>query len=257
MRAAKPEQRWIELLRYNHLESFADIWALPADFLEQPNTGRGGWSAVSRHVLRGPGRASVNVILKRQHRYTRKTWKHPVRGTSTLRAEMEMISRLKRADVPVPEVIYFGEVTGPEPRAALMTLELAGARSLDAAMHDILLKNATPAQKWRLISRAAQAVRKMHLRRCQHRALFPKHLLVAADHAGAPNICIIDLEKARLRLLVRSCTIRDLYALNRRSPGASRTDRLRFLLAYTPARRFGAKERALWRRIARRSLRKV
>ncbi|MGH8726655.1 MAG: lipopolysaccharide kinase InaA family protein [Burkholderiales bacterium] len=64
-----------------------------------------------------PNGGTMRVILKRQQDHTKKTWRHPIRGVSTLRAEAQTISRLQSFGVPVPEVIYFGE--SPRASAAL------------------------------------------------------------------------------------------------------------------------------------------
>ncbi|MGH8773598.1 MAG: lipopolysaccharide kinase InaA family protein, partial [Burkholderiales bacterium] len=96
------------------------------------------------------------------------------------------------------------------------------------------------------------AVRKMHLARCQHRALFPKHLLVCA---GDPlHVCIIDLEKSRLRLSVHQCAVHDLDTLNRHAHGFSLSDRMRFFKHYLNVSKLGAREKFLWRWIARRGV---
>lgn len=159
----------------------------------------------------------VRVILKRQANYTRKTWLHPLRGISTLRAEAAMIKRLRARGVAVPELIYYGESDGSERRAALMATKLACSESLDRFASMLYLQQAPLSKKRKMIFAAAQAVRKMHLARCQHRALFPKHLLVCG---GDPlQVCIIDLEKSRLRLSVHQCMVHDLDTLNRRSHG--------------------------------------
>ncbi|MGH8726656.1 MAG: lipopolysaccharide kinase InaA family protein [Burkholderiales bacterium] len=126
-----------------------------------------------------------------------------------------------------------------------MTPELESARPLDQALSDLRLEQAPLSEKRELIFAAAQAVRKMHLAHCQHRALFPKHVLVGAGDTERPRICIIDFEKARLRLLVHSCAVRDLDELNRRSQAISRTDRLRFFKDYLGVRKLDAWERLL------------
>lgn len=248
------DQRWIEFMRHNHLESIDDVWALPESWIDEPNRGRGGWSGVSRHELKSPGGAMVRLILKRQANYTKKTWLHPLRGISTLRAEAAMIERLRARGVAVPELIYYGESDGSERRAALMATELACSESLDRFASMLHLQQAPLSEKRKMIFAAAQAVRKMHLARCQHRALFPKHLLVCE---GDPwQVCIIDLEKSRLRLSVHQCMVYDLDTLNRRSHGFSLSDRMHFFKYYLNVSKLGTREKILWRWIARRGLRK-
>lgn len=246
------DQRWTEFMRHNHLECFDDVWLLPEDWIDEPNRGRGGWSGVSRHELKSSGGAIVPVILKRQEDYVKRTWLHPLRGVATLRAEAAMIERLRARGIAVPELIYFGE--SARSRAALMTVELESSEPLDRFARMLQIRQAPLAAKRELVFVVAQAVRKLHLARCQHRALFPKHLLVCGGHPL--RVFIIDFEKARMRLFVHSCTVRDLDELNRRSHGLSLSDRMRFFKHYCNVSRLGAREKFLWRWIARRGARK-
>jgi hypothetical protein len=95
----------------------------------------------------------------------------------------------------------------------------------------------------------------LHRARIQHNALYPKHIFVSVD-GDAAQVSLIDLEKARRKLSVRSAAMRDLDSLNRRS-GGSLTDRMRFLRAYvgdgTAAR---SKIRSIWQELVSLALRK-
>jgi len=72
----------------------------------------------------------------------------------------------------------------------------------------------------------------MHQHRFQHTCLYPKHLFVRKNSDGSLDARFIALEKTR-RLPFRSLTVRrDLDSLQRHAKGWSRTDRLRFYLAY-------------------------
>jgi tRNA A-37 threonylcarbamoyl transferase component Bud32 len=236
---------WREFLRRNGLLTFDHIWALPQEWIDKPNVRGSGWSSVSRHRLRAPNGGNARVILKRQQSYTKKTFTHLLRGISTLRTEAEMIGYLRHRGVLVPEIVYFGE--SKDQRTALMMLEVASAVPLDIALRERQFRD-----KHSLIAAAARAVRAMHQARCQHRALFPKHILV--DKAAA--VYIIDLEKARRKLFRQQCIVRDLDELNRRALDANRTDRMRFFKNYLEVNRLGWREKLLWRRIAKRNLRK-
>lgn len=241
-------------MRHNRLDSFDDVWLLPEDWIDEPNRGRGGWSGVSRHELISPGGAIVRVILKRQENYIKRTWLHPLRGVTTLRAEAAMIEWLRARGIALPELIYFGESASAGGRTALMTAELESSEPLDRFARMLHLERAPLTRKRELVFVVAQAVRDLHLARCQHRALFPKHLLVCA---GNPlRVFVIDFEKARMRFFVHSCTVRDLDALNRRSHDFSVSDRMRFFKHYFNISRLGAREKFLWRWIARRGVRK-
>jgi len=61
------------LLERHGLADFQSLWEVQLDAVDEPNTGRGGWSSVFRLELEGSG-----FYLKRQSNYLMHTWHHPV-----------------------------------------------------------------------------------------------------------------------------------------------------------------------------------
>lgn len=47
-------EEWRDILVFNDLDSYEKVWALDAEWFEEPNYGRGGWSGVSRIELKLP-----------------------------------------------------------------------------------------------------------------------------------------------------------------------------------------------------------
>ena len=62
----------LALLKRHGLNDFEALWALQLDAVDEPNTGRGGWSSVYRLELEGKG-----YYLKRQSDYLTRTLHRP------------------------------------------------------------------------------------------------------------------------------------------------------------------------------------
>lgn len=60
------------LLQRHGLDDFEALWALELDAVDEPNTGRGGWSSVYRLELEGKG-----YYLKRQSDYLTRSLHKP------------------------------------------------------------------------------------------------------------------------------------------------------------------------------------
>lgn len=214
------------------------LWRWPGDPVEPPNTGRGGRSEVLRIAL--PGGAAY---LKRQSGHTARSWRAPLRGEATLAREARMLRRAARAGVGTPPVLYFHAAHDAGHAAVLLTVALDGFAPPDPH---------TPrAQRHAQLRAAGRALARLHRAWLQHGALYPKHLLMAPAGAGF-DVRLLDFEKARRRPPVLAAR-RDLDSLNRHAPGWSRTDRLRFLLAWCGHARLNRRGRRLWRQLARRA----
>jgi len=238
---------------------FDALWGLDLDPLDEPNTGRGknGWSAVSRFVLERPDGSEEQVIIKRQQNHFSRTIRHPFRGIPTFEKEIINILRYKRAGIPSLDPIYFSRRrAGDGIRAILITKFLEGYIALDDLVRT-WVENGWPdrADRLRMIRALAAPVRKLHDAGFQHNCLYPRHLLVRRTGDDI-RVKIIDLEKTKRRPLGIERRIRDLESLHRRTGGWSRTDRLRFLMAYAGSDRLDEKTRRLCRRILKRNRKK-
>ncbi len=249
-------EQWRALLLHNNLDSFDRLWAVDAVWVEPPNERRGGWSGVSRCELDLPEGGKVGVFLKRQENHITRTMLHPF-GIPTFVREIHNILLFKRAAVPALEPVYFAvRKNSGDLRAILCTVALDGYLPLEALV-DKWTKEGWPARsRCRQLMRAvADVLTRMHDHKIQHNCFYPKHIFVC-DHEEQIKVRLIDLEKAKVVLMRRFATCRDLYTLNRHSPRWSRTDRLRFLLLYLGVKRLDHHAKALWRQIARRTRRK-
>ena len=249
-------EEWREVLRHNGLDSFDALWSLEAEWFEEPNQRRGGWSGVSRYELQLPEGGTTAVFLKRQENHTTRTWQNPL-GIATFVREIRNILRFKRCGIPALEPVYFAvrRIAG-DLRAILITEELAGYTSLE----DLVLgwqEHGWPSreERRRLIDKVATVVRDMNDHHLQSNCLYPKHVLIKEENDQI-SVRIIDLEKAKWQLVKKRARARDLYTLNRHMKGWGLTDRLRFYLAYWRIPRLTPATKGLWRKLDRRRVRK-
>jgi len=252
-----PERR--RLLEANLLGNFDDAWRLQAEWFEEPNVRRGGWSGVCRIALAMPGNGELGLFVKRQENHQRRNWRHPLRGEPTFAREFRMLRYLQQHDVPAPRPVFFGtRVCSGRAQGILITEELEGFRPLDAVVEDLFGGNVQPplATQRPLLRGVAGLVRRLHEAGVQHGSLYPKHVFVRLRGDEEPAAALIDLEKSRTTLLSLRRTLHDLDALNRHSCHWSRSARLRFLLHYLGEQRLSARGRQIWEALARRAVQK-
>jgi hypothetical protein len=241
---------WQAILTHNRLADFDTLWKLEAGWFEEPNQRRNGWSGVSRIELALPDGGTAAIFLKRQENHNTFSWRHPLRGVPTFLREFRRIMHYRACGIATLDPVYFAaRVCAGKSRAILATRELTGFVPLDgwlaAAPRSRPLRRAC-------LSAVARLLRDMHRHGIQHNCFFPKHVFVRAAADGSVAAHVIDLEKSRWRPLSLLCALRDMDTLNRYTTGWSRTDRLRFLLAYLGSPRMTARAKWLWRRLAAR-----
>lgn len=241
---------WRGILRYNHADSFEQLWALEAGhWFEPPNYRRGGWSGVVRTRLALPEGGEVGIFIKRQENHVYRAWRNFFRPTATFEREFRNLLRFRQLGIPSQEPVYFGQRTvDGKLRAILVTRELAGYLSADAERYRTIAK-LDQARRKRLITQIAETIRELHLNRTQHNCLYPKHLFVRED--SGMDVRLIDLEKAKWRPFRRLIAIRDFGSLYRHTEGWSRTDQLRLFLAYRQETRLSKNSRKILMRILR------
>ena len=241
---------WQQILDGNGLDSFEALWALDTGWFEAPNKRRGGWSGVSRCDLDVPGGGSVGVFVKRQQDHVYRSPRHPLRGMLTFAREFDNLQHYRSLGIPTLEPLYFAvrKVDGQR-RAILVTRELTDYASLDRCVEYWQAEGFPDmSQRRELIALLAATAAKLHRHHLQHNCFYPKHIFIG-DEDGRADVRIIDLEKTKWRLSKTRASLRDLDTLNRHSPGWSRTDRLRFLLAYHEQRHVDARVRKTWNRL--------
>ena len=247
---------WRPVFEENGLGTFESLWSLEADWFEPPNHRRGGWSGVARVALQMPDGEQAFIFLKRQENHIRKTWRHPFRGEPTFRAEARNLRLLNTRGIAAPQMVCYAERRSSSGwKVILATLELEGYLPMDRLIEDWRQQDWSGARALRraLIPEVADLLRRFHALKQAHNALHAKHIFIDPDNCTA---CLIDLEKMRPRLTRHQAMLRDLDTLNRRTRYISRTDRLRFLLAYLEKNRLDPEARRIWKRLVKMQERK-
>lgn len=248
---------WRPTFKYNDLNTFQDFWEFEADWFEEPNIRRGGWSGVMRAELKSPDESERVIFLKRQENHVTKTFKHPIKGKMTFEVEMKALMQLRAHGIPTLEPLYYAQRTiDGDRRALLITQELAGYISLEDLTNKWIENGwAGPAERKRVIQSVAGLMRSMHKHKLQHNCFYPKHILLKFE-GDEIDVRIIDLEKVKRRWFRSTATLRDLYTLNRHLHTWPLTDKVRFLLIYMEIPRLNSLAKQFWKKIAKRTIRK-
>ena len=234
---------WQNILATNGLTDFDSFWSIDADWVEEPNYRRGGWSGVSQLTLTLPQGEQASFYLKRHENHCYHPRLLPWLKKPTLLREKNNLLLFARNGIPSLELIYYAskKIAG-KTRAVMMTLALES--------HEDLLSLAkqqadfTLAERHHLIRCLAKAVRTMHQHHIQHTALYPQHVFVSRKTKA---VRFIDLEGARRRWRKKKCMLRDLDTLQRYTPGVSLRDKIIFLKSYLGHKKISKNDRKIWR----------
>ena len=224
-----------------------------AEWFEEPNIRRGGWSGVCKIILKQEDGTSISAFLKRQENHTTKSFLHPISGIPTFEREFNNIIDFRENSLPTVEPIYFGskKVDGNS-RAILMTKDLEGYEPLDTpvfARDGAIMKNKK--NRIQIMSALAAVMQKMHSHRFRHNCFYAKHVFIkAVDDAW--DIRIIDLEKLNKSIFKKQAMMRDLYTLPRRLSGWGYRDRLHFLKIYFQEKKLSSNTKEIFRALDKR-----
>jgi len=241
-------EKWRDLLVFNGLDTREKIWALEAEWFEEPNYRRGGWSGVSRIELKLPLGGVVGVFLKRQQNHITRTLAHPFKGVATFAREYKVISDFQQHNIPSLDPIFFEQWKDKgRKRAVIMTEELAGYRPLSAEEYQHGGKVlSSDESKHALFAKLAELMHAMHKRRFQHNCFYPKHVFVKQLGKSAFDLRVIDLEKVKQPWCKQRAVFRDLSTLLRHSHGWTAEDKYSFFQLYRGEQRLSGRSQRLW-----------
>lgn len=156
-------------------------------------------------------------------------------------ANLEPAKKLAAAGINTPKLIADGEQWGPlfEKRSFIITEKITGAESLERKLPDCFTAPPWPENlklRRNFISQLAAFVKKFHQTGYRHRDLYLCHIFY--DDNG--RFYLIDLARTFKPIIFRRrFQIKDIAQIHYSAPKKyiSRTDRLRFYLAYTGHRR--------------------
>ena len=197
------------LLERHGLATFDALWNLQLDAVDEPNTGRGGWSSVYRLDLEGRG-----FYLKRQSNYFTRSLARPL-GEPTFAREFRNISRYRKQGIPALQAVFYGQrqVNG-ETHAMLMTRALDGWADLEAVLQQWPML--APEERRAVLVACGELGRILHSAGQVHGCFYPKHIFLRATASGY-QAQLIDLEKTRPLLFGKRDRTRDLEPLLRRA----------------------------------------
>jgi tRNA A-37 threonylcarbamoyl transferase component Bud32 len=227
--------------------------------LAKPNIGRFRRRLQLEVQPRGATRP-VRVFLKRYDRPPRlgqlRNWLLHHQRRSFARTEGETIERLAASGIPTPHIVAFGEQWGLlcERRSFLMTEEIPDSESLERRLppcFDDAAVQAGRAVRRDFIRRLGAFIRRFHDTGFRHRDLYLSHIF--CSRAG--TFSLIDLARASRPLRQRRFQVKDIAQLHFSAPAPrfSRTDRLRFYLAYAGRRRLLPQDKVFLGQVARKA----
>jgi tRNA A-37 threonylcarbamoyl transferase component Bud32 len=237
------------LLERHGLADFDSLWEVELDAVDEPNTGRGGWSSVFRLELEASG-----YYLKRQSNYLTRTLHHPL-GEPSFSREFRNISLYQKLGIPALHAVFYGEkkVDG-ERRAILLTRALDGWTDLDTLLQQWDELSAT--QRLAILQACGQLARTLHKAGQVHGCFYPKHIFLKA-RSGAYLAQLIDLEKTRMLIFGQRDRVRDLEPLLRRAPQWNEAQVREMLAVYLNAPGASAVVDDWWQRLAKRGRQKL
>ena len=213
-----------EILARHGLDSFDSLWALHLEAVDEPNTGRGGWSSVFRLDL-----GDAAYYLKRQSNFLSRSVLRPF-GEPTFAREFRNIRRYEALGVPALQAAFFGtRLVGGERRAILVSRALDGWRELAATFEQ--WGGMSAGQRSAIIEAVAGLARRLHAAGQVHGCFYPKHVFLRETPSGY-EACLIDLEKTRPLLLGRRDRVKDLETLVRRADAWGEADVRELLAGY-------------------------
>lgn len=249
----------INLLGQLPMRSLAEVMtATVGESLDKPGLQR--WRRRNRLQLQDP--------LGQQRVFYLKRFCGPSLGTqlarilsgnplhSTAWVEWDNIRRLEELGVPTMRPAAFAEkMVGPWELASLLCTEQVPGESLEKWLPTSWDSSVEVfGFGWRrsVIEQLARIVRRMHDGRLCHRDLYTSHIFVDLREDGAARFHLIDLQRM-IRPWLRGWRwwVKDLAALGASAPAGlvSRTDRLRFLLAYLRREKLDGQAKRWWRAI--------
>jgi len=244
-------EKWRDILVFNDLDTHEKIWALEAEWFEEPNQRRGGWSGVSRIELKLPLGGMVGVFLKRQEDHVTRTFSHPFKGMATFAREYEIITAFQRHQIPSLDLVFFEQwKEGGHQRAVILTEELAGYVELSSVEYQqggSVYSNEE--SKKALFKQLAVLMQKMHQHNFQHNCFYPKHVFVKQLSNTEFDLRVIDLEKVKKPVCRKMARFRDLLTLLRHSHGWTNDDKLAFFKVYCGEEELSRGSQRLWNKL--------
>jgi len=246
---------WQSILKFNGLDDFDALWGLDIEQVDKPNQGHGGWSTVSKLVLRHPDGKKSIAYLKRQENYKFRSLVFPLVKVASFDREMRRFLQLRKKGIPLSNPIYYEKRrVGRDTRAILLIENLDGYRDLNQCLRDFKVEGCSFKKKKRLIEATATVIRCLHKTGYQHGMLFGKHIFVKGNSDFSTiDVRLIDLEFVRWHPNRIMKDLTRLYKrIHRAAPYTPAHDYIRFLKVYMQEEQMTRKTRKISRKIQNR-----
>lgn len=166
--------------------------------------------------------------------------------------DLEPTKDLAQVGIKTPKAVSYGEQWGIffEKRSFVITEEIPNAESLEQKLPDYFhdrSKIESIREQRQFIKRLGQFAKKFHDTGYRHRDFYLAHIFYSDDG----TFYLIDLQRAfKPCLLSERYRVKDIAQLYYSAPGRyfSKTDRLRFYLAYTGQSKLTKKDKAFIRK---------
>jgi heptosyltransferase-2 len=201
--------------------------------------------------------SSTTVFMKRYDRppvfVQLRNWLSQHKRRSCAFCELEAASTLKAAGINTPKVISYGEQWGTlfETRSFIITEKIPEAESLERKLPDCFHKPATVENlklRRNFIVQSAAFIRKFHETNYRHRDLYLSHIF----YSDNGEFYLIDLARVFGPIVLRRrFQIKDIAQVYYSAPGKhfSKTDRLRFYMAYAGQSKLTKKDKIFIRKV--------
>lgn len=211
-------------------QDFEHWWARTGQWVEEPNQRRGGESGVQ--VLAPETPEQPCLYSKRQigHRFF--SWRYPL-GRPTVLREKNAMQALQSLGVQVPKLVFYGaKKKGSDWHALLVTEALTGFISLEQWYEQQRSHPIDSAQIEPVLEQIAHTLSRMHQAGWQHSCCYAKHIFIKTDPKHAPEVALLDLEKARRRWPASRAALHDIKQLGRHRGGMPQAHWQLFLQHY-------------------------
>lgn len=196
---------------------FEQWWQQQGEWVEEPNTRRGGTSGVQRI------RSAEGSLLyaKRQVGHVYRSLLHPF-GRPTVLRELKALQCFNSLGINVPQVVYCGAERDAEHnwRALLVTAELKGFIEIEHWYAAGGRERHGEAFHQQVLQAIGAMIARMNNARWQHNCLYIKHVFIRVEGEGSQatfDVGLLDLEKSRRRLTRKQAAGHDLRQLKRHS----------------------------------------
>jgi hypothetical protein len=172
-------------------------------------------------------------------------WLAHRRRVSFAGVEHETASALIAAGIGTPRTVAWGCQWSLlfEQRSFLITQQVPDSDSLERRLPACFSDSGRLRDRRQFVRSLAQFIKRFHQTGYRHRDLYLSHIFCSTSG----QFCLIDLARAFRPFLARRFQIKDLAQLHYSAPARvfSRTDRLRFYLAYCDHRRLTGSDKSL------------